>query len=599
MLPNHRSRFFLSNAGALLLSSVAIAPLAAQDAGFAVELSAPDGFGALRVDTRIFGPTVEPASAYVRGCAGFVTAEGAAAVFDVTERLPMLAFTAAGDGLAGMVLGTPDGLFRCALPGSDAVVSAEFANPGTGRYRVWVAGQEGSVLDARLIAADRAIPALELFGLDVSVLGEPRAGHHVFAATEETGRQVLADGATLFAETPLRPLNSDYCPGFGRLDAPDAVLTLEQSEHVFSIFAMSPRDLTLAVVGPDGAVMCNDDTFGLHPAVTFNNAQAGDYTIFVGAFSQGGTAQYELFASQGGPAFVETQFDGDAEPRAGYATLDPAFDGRAQLLATAPVVSRDPFSALPIGGFCPGFTGIDAPDLVLSLEAPERQFSLMAMSPTDLVMAARLPDGRWACNDDSFGLHPGLTFNDAPAGDYLIFVGTYGQGRSGEFNLFASLGQQNWQDAEHGGDGGGGGDPRLNTDAEAAVGYITFGPQTRDDPRIVFDVMRSTEAAFGMGPQCAGYITMERPDIVISVDDGLPQMMIYMVSQADGTLVVSGPDGRLHCNDDFEGLHPGLVFENPQPGDYAVFAGTYGGQGGVATLGVTVNNPQWIMDREP
>lgn len=572
------------------------APLAADTdgAGFAVELSPPERFSALRVDTRVFGRTAEPASAYVRGCEGHVLPEAAGAVFEVTERLDRLAFTAAGDGVVGLVLGTPDGLYRCARGDGANLASTQLADAEPGRYQVWVAGEEGAMLDARLIAADGALSALELFGLDVAALDSPREGHFVFTATAESGRQVLTGAGTLFPESSMRPLNTDYCPGYSRLDAPDAVLTLDASERRFSIFAMSPRDLTIAVVAPDGRVSCNDDTFGLHPAVTFENAAPGDYHIFVGAFSQGGSAQYELFASQGGPAFVEVEFDADTAPRYGRAVLDPGLGGGAQLLATAPVVSRDPFASLPIGGYCPGYTGADAPDMVLTLDAPQDQFSLMAMSPTDLVMAVRLPDGSWECNDDSFGLHPGITMNGAPAGEYMIFVGTYGQGRSGEFNLFASIGGQNWQDAQ-----GAQATEQLNVNAPPAVGSVDFGPQTPADPRIVFDIMRSNEEAFGMGPECAGYITTSRPDIVVNAQPGLPQMMIYMVSQADGTLVVVGPDGRLHCNDDFEGLHPGLVFQSPEPGEYAVFAGTYGGQGGVATLGVTENDPQWVLDREP
>ena len=586
-----------SRASALALATALGAfPLAAQaqEAGFAVELSPPDRFSPLRVDMRVFGPTVEPASAYVRGCEGHVGAESAGAIIDVTERLDRLAFTAAGEGVVGLVLGTPDGLYRCARSEADDLASTELAGVAPGRYRVWVAGEEGSIIDARLIAADRVLSGLELFGFDPSALGAPREGYFTFTASAATGRQVLTSAGTMFADTPLRPLNPDYCPGFGRLDAPDAVLSLDAPERQLSIFAMSPRDLTIGVAGPDGRVLCNDDSFGLHPAVTFENAPAGDYHIFVGAFSQGGSAQYELFASQGGPAFVEVEFDADVVPRHGRAVFDPSLAGRAQLLATAPVESRDPFSSLPIGSYCPGFTGVDAPDLVLTLDAPEDQFSLMAMSPTDLVMAVRLPDGSWECNDDSYGLHPGITMNDAPAGEYMIYVGTFGRGRTGEFNLFASQGGQNWQDAE-----GSQASEGLNVDAIPAIGQVRFGPGTMSDPRIVFDIPRSTDPAFGMGPECAGYITPERPDIVVTAEPGLEQMMIYMVVQGDGTLVVVGPDGRLHCNDDYEGLHPGLDFANPMPGDYAVFAGTYGGQGGIATLGVTQDDPVWTLDRAP
>ena len=138
----------------------------------------------------------------------------------------------------------------------------------------------------------------------------------------------------------------------------------------------------------------------------------------------------------------------------------------------------------------------------------------------------------------------------------------------------------------------------LNPAAEPAVGQLDFGPHTRIDPRLIFDVAPSQTEAFGLGDGCAGFITPGQPDVVISAEPGLPQLMIYMVSDADGTLVVSGPDGRLYCNDDFEQLNPGVMIPNPMPGDYAVFAGTYSGTGGMATLGVTIASPQWVMDRE-
>ncbi|MFN3953134.1 MAG: hypothetical protein ACK4LQ_01685 [Pararhodobacter sp.] len=597
MFRSRRSLLMVSVAVAALAMPLSPAPAQAEAAGFAVEL-APTGdfYLPLRVGVRAFGNAVEPAAAYVRGCQGHVLPEGAAAMFDVTQFMETLAFTASGEGLASMVLGTPDGLYRCALVGDDGLASTQFANVGPGRFRVWLgAAEEGGAVDARLIASDRPISALELRGLDVTALGAPRAGQHVFTASTETGRQQLVTGGTLHPDHEMRPLNTDYCPGYGRFDAADAVLTLDASERQMSIFAMSERDLTIAVRGPDGRILCNDDSFGLNPAVTFDNAGAGDYHIFVGGFSQGGTARYDLFASQGGPAFSEAAFDGSATPRAGSVMLDATAARAGQLLASAPIIANDPMEMLPIGSYCPGFTGLDAPDLVLSLDAQQPMLSLYAMSQTDLVMAARAPDGQWLCNDDSYGLNPAVSFSNAPAGDYLVYVGAYSQGAGGSFNLYAALGQPNWTGAESGDGASGGG---LDPDAEPAVGRLDFGPQTRVDPRLIFDVPASSVEAFGMGEGCAGYIDASRPDVVISAQPGLPQLMVYMVSEADGTLLIVGPDGQVHCNDDFEGLNPGVMIPNPQPGDYAVFAGTYGGGGGVATLGVTIASPLWVMDRE-
>ncbi|KPQ06689.1 MAG: Bacterial pre-peptidase C-terminal domain [Rhodobacteraceae bacterium HLUCCA12] len=562
-----------------------------EGAGFAVELApSADSYTPLRVVVRAFGATDEPASSFVRGCQGHVVPEDAPALFEVTERLERLAFTAAGEGLVGLVLGTPDGLYRCALAGEDGLAVSELAGAAPGRYSVWLAGEEGARLDARIFASDMPISALELTGLDVASLGDPRAGRHDFAPGEDGARQRLVEGGTLYADQPMQPLNPAYCPGYGRFDAADAVLTLDAAESRFSIMAQSDRDLTLAVRAPDGTILCNDDASGFNPAVTFETAEAGDYHIFVGGYGQGGSGQYDLFASRGGPAFSDATFDASAPPRLGSVTFDA--QAGAQSLGSGPIVATDPLEMLPIGSYCPGFTGIDAPDMVVQLDEAQPQLSIYAQSQTDLVLAVRGPDGQWQCNDDSFQFNPAVTFSQAQAGDYQVFVGAYSQGASGEFNLYAAPGAPDWQSA--GGDSGTGLDP----DAVPAVGRVEFGPQTRVDPRVIFDVRPSTTEAFGLGEGCAGFITPERPDLVIAAEAGLPQLMVYMVSEADGTIVVVDPDGGIHCNDDFEGLNPGVMIPNPSPGDYAVFAGTYGGNGGVATLGATIANPLWVMDRE-
>jgi len=590
---SHSAKLLSTALTALTFSVAGSASLADESAGFAIELApTADYYIPLRVGVRVFGQAVEQASSFVRGCQGHVIAEGAAAAFEVTERLDTLVFTASGEGLVSMVLGTPDGLYRCALAGNDGLASSQLGGVEPGRYLVWLGGDEGSRISARLFASSEQISAMELNGLDVAALGEPRAGNHVFTATTEEGRQELAMGATLHPDAPMSPLNTEYCPGYGRFDAADAVLTLDASERLMSIFATSDRDLTIAVRGPDGTVLCNDDSFGLNPAVSFNNAQAGDYHIFVGAFSQGGSASFDLFASQGGPAFTDATLDLSAVPRLGQATVDSESTG-GRLLGSGPIVAVDPFETLPTGGYCPGYGAIDAADMVVTLETGQPLFSLYAMSQTDLVMAARGPDGLWLCNDDSFGLNPAVEFHDAMAGDYHVFVGAYSQGASGEFNLYGALGQPEWDGADAAGGGG-----ALDPMAEPAVGVVEFGPQTRVDPRIIFDVQASNHEAFGMGDGCAGFIDPSRPDVVVTAEAELPQLMIYMVSEADGTLLVVAPDGQIHCNDDFEGLHPGIMIPNPQAGDYAVFGGTYGGNGGVATLGVTIASPNWVMDRE-
>lgn len=601
-----RHRLTITTALAALLLPAAAGGVLAQTAGFAIEVApAADEYTPVRVGARVFGPVTEAASSFVRGCQGWVPAEAAGAVFDVTGTMPTLSFTGAGEGLRSLVLGTPDGLYRCALADDRGFVSTDLGNAQAGRYMVWLGADEGATLDARLLASDRPVSAIELFGLDVARLGEPRNGRHVFAATTETGRQELVLGATLLADTDMRALNPDACWGFGSLDAPDAVLTLDQSVDAFSVFAVSDRDLVLAVIDPSGTVHCNDDVYNLNPGVSFDGAQAGDYHVFVGGFSSGGGSYYDLFTSVGGPAFSNAQVDLNAPPRNGYVLFDMNAAGQGQLLTSAQVGAYDPVEMLPIGYYCAGFTDLSAPDLVLTLDQAQPMISLYAVSQSDLTLAVRAPDGMWHCNDDAYNLNPGISLTSAQPGDYLVWVGAYNPGDTGTYNLMASMGSPNWQAAGAGElfDGGapvdqGMAPPVLNTIPEGALAILDYGPSSPVDPRFIFDIAPSSVEAYGLGDGCAGFITPERPDVVLNLEAGLPQLMIYMVSEADGTLVISGPDGQLYCNDDFEMLNPGVMIQTPAPGMYAIFAGSYAGTGGPATLGVTIANPVWAMDRE-
>jgi hypothetical protein len=372
-----------------------------------------------------------------------------------------------------------------------------------------------------------------------------------------------------------------------------AIWVLDAPERRLSVFAMSERDLTLAVAAPDGRVLCDDDTFGLNPAVTFEDAPEGEYHVFVGGFGQwSGSELYDLYAIPGAPQFGAPGAEPAGAPRMDHVLHDPRQAPRGQHLATAPVVASDPVEALVPGQFCSGHVDAGAPDVVFSVADPGDALSIYAVSPTDLVIAVRGPDGTWLCDDDTHGINPAVTFDAALPGDYQIHVGAFAQGAEGIYALYAADGAPNWDVAQSPAP------EALNVVADPAVARMAFGPRTRPDPRIVFDVPQTEFAVFELGEECAGYIDPTRPDMVIEAEAGLPQLMIYMIAETDGTLTVVGPDGTLYCNDDFEGLHPGILIPNPEPGSYAVFAGSFDGSGGLATLSVTVSNPIWTMDRE-
>ncbi|WP_270938763.1 peptidase S1 [Falsiroseomonas oryzae] len=77
------------------------------------------------------------------------------------------------------------------------------------------------------------------------------------------------------------------------------------------------------------------------------------------------------------------------------------------------------------------------------------------------------------------------------------------------------------------------------------------------------------------GAGCVGSIA-DAPDVRLNyrAGQGLP-LYISATSRADVTLVVNLPDGRWVCNDDFRGTDPGMVFTNPQSGQYDIWIGHY------------------------
>jgi hypothetical protein len=236
--------------------------------------------------------------------------------------------------------------------------------------------------------------------------------------------------------------------------------------------------------------------------------------------------------------------------------------------------------------YCAGHVGTDGPDVVLSVDQMMHTLSIYALSSVDLTLSILGPDGRWSCNDDSFGLNPGITFNGVMPGDYRIWVGSYSPGRTGTYELFATAGQPRWVDVD------------LDAGAPPSAGYLTIGTETDRGFRMPITMAPSQIPASSFDAFCPGFITPDQPTVIVTIEDMMPELTFYAASGADGIMLIRQPDGTFLCNDDFQGLNPGIMLENAAPGDYAVWVGTYGGQGGTGTFGVTRDVPLWTVDRD-
>jgi serine protease Do len=118
--------------------------------------------------------------------------------------------------------------------------------------------------------------------------------------------------------------------------------------------------------------------------------------------------------------------------------------------------------------------------------------------------------------------------------------------------------------------------PPPDLRAEPRYGEITLQVGFEPDPREVAVDAGGSREATQLGPNCAGWIDFSRPDYNLTYTPGTQQYPLYIAatSQADTTIVINDPQGNWHCNDDLEGLNPGVVFQRPLHGLYNIWVGT-------------------------
>ena len=122
----------------------------------------------------------------------------------------------------------------------------------------------------------------------------------------------------------------------------------------------------------------------------------------------------------------------------------------------------------------------------------------------------------------------------------------------------------------------------------------TFGSTTLsagfpDDPRSVMLTAGGTNNASTLTPAtgsgaCVGSIATA-PDYSVTYNNaGAYPLIFSVISMADTTLVINGPNGQWYCNDDSNGLNPAVRFDTPASGRYDIFVGTYSSTPAPATL---------------
>ena len=93
------------------------------------------------------------------------------------------------------------------------------------------------------------------------------------------------------------------CVGMLDPSAPDATIT-RTGAGPMRVWVRSSRDATLTVVMPSGETLCVDDEDGVQPALLMEQAPAGRYAVWVGAFGQYGDTRPAATLHAGPPPAI-------------------------------------------------------------------------------------------------------------------------------------------------------------------------------------------------------------------------------------------------------------------------------------------------------
>ena len=232
---------------------------------------------------------------------------------------------------------------------------------------------------------------------------------------------------------------SSSCRGYVSTN-PDYILRVQGTLRFLRIFVEANTDTTLIIEKPNGDIVCDDDTYGRNPAVEQERFRPGRYKIWVGSYSQGNNAPYQLvFTSNhdvtpghpdgtGGASQVDVS--GESSNFADT-WLEPGFDPDPQKITGT--LGGD-INATSIAPGCNGWV-TRAPDHLFNIEGSFEFMRVFAQSESDTTLVIRAPDGTFHCNDDSNGLHPAISLDRWSPGQYLIWVGSYQRGDRGDYSV--------------------------------------------------------------------------------------------------------------------------------------------------------------------
>ncbi|MCW5717989.1 MAG: hypothetical protein KIS68_09200 [Bauldia sp.] len=529
-------------------------------------------------DITVGGPVdIEATPETAGACWGFTTAEPTLRLnYTAGSIFPLYIYAIAHTDIV-LAVNNPDGTWFCDDDSAgDFNPLVIFDAPASGQYDIWVGTySEGAAAEATLYISEVNAGPGEIAD-DGNALNwdlDPLFGYDELPGGFGTQIVDVEAGGTV-SPTDL----GESCVGFVTA-APTYRIYYEGTAPLTFAVAAAGADTTLVVADPDGYWFCSDDANGtVDPEVVIDPGYTGQYDIWVGTFAgDGGTTGATLTITEGEAV---ARLDWDLEPT--YGITDYGIGVAPGPLTVELDAGGDIDAAIAVTEeVCNGFVTTQSSYRInYASSGRSLTFAVTAGEDTTLVIAD--PDGAWFCNDDFDGLNPAITFEFALDGPYDVWVGAYaGAGIMVPATLTITEGDTITEPVET---------TAIDATLEPVAGATELTAGFAPDPFVVevdaggpIDAYTAVEDAF-----CVGFVT-EAPTYVLDYTAGAYPLTIRATSERDTTLLVQAPDGTFECNDDTNELDPEVTFAAPDPGLYAIWVGTYAGDGTTAPATIEIS----------
>ncbi len=269
-------------------------------------------------------------------------------------------------------------------------------------------------------------------------------------------------------------------------------------------------------------------------------------------------------------------------PTAGNVSLSSGFSPDPY---NVPIVSGGSVDASRVG--CVGMVA-NAPDFRLNYSAGSTYPLILSVtSSSDTTLVVNMPDGRWACDDDSAGnLDPMLQFNSPKSCQYDIWVGSFGGGNSPSTLHISEISAGGSSVSSGGGFSGGSSAGGPDLGMPPTYGSVSLNAGFSPDPYEINLTTGGTVDASTVG--CYGSIA-RAPDFRLYYQAGnVFPLIISANSSDDTTLVINQPNGSWVCDDDSgNGSNASVTISSPMSGQYDIYVGSYFGNSEPSTLRIS------------